>query len=63
MKIVKPSTIQQSFNGFNLSIEYAETNDKKVYLLVLRSMTKIIFNGTITAKSRIRKIPEKANKN
>jgi len=62
LKIVKPSYIQHSFENFNLSIEHAETNGKKVYLLVLRSITKIIFQGTITASSKVRAVTDEINK-
>ena len=63
MKIVKPVNITRAFEGFSLSLETAEFNGTKVYTLVMRGLTKVIFNGTLTFKSLIKQVPEKANKN
>ena len=63
LKIRKPSNIQFACRGFTCCIEFAETNDKKVYLVTMRSMTKVYFTGTITVKSKIRRVPEKAKRN
>jgi len=54
--------IDKSLNG-DLSIEYAETDGKKVYLLVLRGVGKSLFVGNLLANSRVRKVEERASKN
>ena len=47
-----------------MSIEFAETNGKKVYLVVVRQAKKVLVQGTLNAKvSRCRKVEEKSAKN
>ena len=48
-------------NG-NLTIEYSETNGKRLYLTVFRAATKPLFTGVLTVTSKSRRIEEKAAK-
>ena len=47
-----------------LSLETADTNGKKVYLIVVRQAKKVLIQGTLNAKmSRCRRVAEKSAKN
>lgn len=63
-KIVKPEELARKITSCDLSIDFAETNGRKVYLVVVRVARKVLVQGTINAKvSRIRRVEEKAAKN
>ena len=63
-KIVKPEEAMRKITNCELSVEFAETNGRKVYLIVVRQVKKVLIQGTISAKfSRSRRVEEKSAKN
>lgn len=62
LKIVKPDFIEKKFKGLDLSLEFCETDGKKVYLVVLRSVTKVYFTANLTNQSLIRRITDAPQK-
>ena len=63
-KIVKPAEIIRKIAPCDLSLEFAEVNNKKVYLVVVRQAKKVLIQGSLNDKvSRCRKVEEKSAKN
>ena len=62
LKIVKPEEKKRKMDSGTLSIEYLETNGKRLYLTVFRAAMKPLFSGVISGQSRIKRVEEKAAK-
>ena len=41
-KIVKPENAQRKITNCELSVEFAETNGRKVYLILVRQVKKVL---------------------
>lgn len=64
LKVVKPETEKKKVTGVQLSIENAETDGKRVSLLVARSMSKTLFMGILSGQtSKIKQLEEAVAKN
>ena len=62
MKILKPVEHAKKLDTGTLSIEYRETNGKRLYLTVFRAAYKPLFSALLTVGSRCKRVEEKAAK-
>ena len=58
-KVVKPEDHARKITACDVSIEFAETDGKKVYLVVVRQAKKVLIQGSMHTKvSRSRRVEE-----
>jgi len=59
-----PKSLMKKMDNGNVSIEFTEANEKKIFILVFRSaMRKPLFTGHIGSDSRMKRVAAKASKN
>ena len=62
--MVKPEDQCKKITNCEITLEFAETNSKKVFLLVVRQAKKVLVQSSLSAKvSRCRRVEEKSAKN